>query len=631
METEQLEILDFLRRHAPFSDLPEETLAWVASSVDVAYYKADTQITAFGDEIDGLYVVRSGSVEVFRRSGDLYNRLSEGGFFGEFALLRNGKVRFPAKALEDTLVYIIPAEVFHELFENHELFADGVEVEDKTRLRQAVARREDANELMTSKIKTLVQREPVAIDSGATVREACQRMSAESVSSLLILRDESGQSSKDTSLSHSMLDGIITDRDIRNRLVTPGLDYDTPVTEIMSTGLVTVEHNQLVFEAMLLMLRHNLHHLPVLKDSKPIGVIAISDIIRYESQNSLFVVSSIFRQTDREGLAALKPEVRSCFQRMVNEDANSRMIGSAMAVIGRSFKQRLLELAEDKLGKPPVPYCFLALGSMARDEQSIVTDQDNAIILDNSFDPDQHDEYFRQLAEFVCDGLSECGYSYCTGGIMATNPKWRQPLQVWQDYFAQWIDKPTPQSLLDSSIFFDLEGVWGKTQWAEQLNQMVAARARRSPRFLASMARNALNRTPPLGFFKDFVMEADGRQSNSINIKRRGTAPMVDLIRVHTLAVGSRARNSFERLRDIIDAGILPKGRGPDLRDALEFIAMVRIRHQALDLDEGQEPDNSVVPENLSDFERKNLKDAFQILSNAQKFLRFRYQSGRSI
>jgi CBS domain-containing protein len=144
------------------------------------------------------------------------------------------------------------------------------------------------------------------------------------------------------------------------------------------------------------------------------------------------------------------------------------------------------------------------------------------------------------------------------------------------------------------------------------------------------MARNALQRTPPLGFFKDFVMETDGRHSNSINMKRRGTAPLADLVRVHALEIGSHERNTFERLKEIIEADILPRGRGADLRDALELIAMVRIRHQALDLEAGNVPDNNVEPENLSDFERKNLKDAFQILSNAQKFLKYRYQPGRS-
>jgi CBS domain-containing protein len=155
-------------------------------------------------------------------------------------------------------------------------------------------------------------------------------------------------------------------------------------------------------------------------------------------------------------------------------------------------------------------------------------------------------------------------------------------------------------------------------------------RARKNNRFLACLARNALNRTPPLGFFKSFVVEKDGQHKNSINLKRRGTAPLVDLIRVHALAVGSRTQNSFERLDDIIDAGILPKGRAQDLKDALEFISMVRIRHQAYDVEMGIEPDNNIEPENLSDFERRNLKDAFQILSNGQNFLKFRYQANKS-
>ena len=382
--------------------------------------------------------------------------------------------------------------------------------------------------------------------------------------------------------------------------------------------------------SMLCMLRNNVHHLPVLKKGRPVGVIALSDLVRYESRNSLFVVSSIFRQQTVEELAALQADVKSSFVRMVNEDANSRMVGSAMAVIGRSFKQRLLELGEEKFGPPPVPYCFLALGSMARDEQLIVTDQDNAMILDNRVDPKQHDSYFKALASFVCDGLEACGYSYCTGNIMATNSQWRQPLRVWEQYFSDWIERPTPEFLLNSSIFFDLEGVWGETRWANMLNDLIRRKAQRSPRFLACMARNALQRTPPLGFFKDFVMETDGRHTNSINMKRRGTAPLADLVRVHALAIGSRERNTFDRLKDINEAEILPRGRGADLRDALELIAMVRIRHQALDLEAGNEPDNNIEPENLSDFERKNLKDAFQILSNAQKFLKYRYQPGRS-
>ncbi|RDE22595.1 cyclic nucleotide-binding/CBS domain-containing protein [Motiliproteus coralliicola] len=625
---ENPEVAQFLREHMPFSSLSDEELQHAASQIEVAYFKAGSEILSLGGRVDALHVIRSGAVEVFRRNGSLYNRLSEGGIFGEFGLLRNGVVRFPARALEDSLVYLLPEPIFNELFEANEEFADYVEVEDRTRLRQAVSQREDANDLMNAPVRDLVMREPVTVSAFASAQEAAQKMVETGMAALLIT--DTGQAEAEA-VTHEppTVVGIVTDRDLRDRLVAEGRDYSTPVAQIMSPALYSIESNQLVFEAMLVMLQHNVHHLPVMRRGVPLGMVDLTDIIRYESQNSLFVVSSIHRQMEVETLSALSADAAACFRRMVTEDANSRMIGSAMAVIGRSFKQRLLELAEEILGPPPVPYCFVALGSMARDEQALASDQDNALILDDSYDEAQHGDYFEALAKFVCDGLNACGYSYCSGEVMATNPRWRQPRRVWQRYFDQWIEQPTPETLLNSSIFFDIKGVWGEVSWADQLYRRILDKARRSPRFLASMARNALLRTPPLGFFKDFVMETDGRHGNSINIKRRGTAPLVDLIRVHALAVGSEALNSFERLDDIIAADILPRGRGQDLRDALEFISLVRIRHQALDLDDEREPDNNIEPENLSEFERKHLKDAFQLLSDAQKYLRFRYTPGR--
>lgn len=619
MEIEQIEILEFLKRHPPFAQLEEPEQLRLAQTIDVAYFKAGSEILRYNAPLSALYLIRSGAVETFRRNGDLYNRLSEGGIFGEQGLLRGGKVRFPATALNDTLIYLIPAAEFQQLFDSNEFFADYVEVGDSERRKSTKTARQADADLHSAQISSLLQRQPVCLPASATVWQAAQTMTEHSVSCLLILHDDDTEQDK--------LAGIITDRDIRSRLVAPGLKSETPVSTIMTANPVTINAKQYLFEAMMLMLRHNVHHLPVVQQATPVGVLALSDIIRYESQNSLFVVSSIFRQQSVAELSSLVKDVKACFIRMVNEDANSQMIGSAMAAIGRSFKQRLLELAEQQLGPPPIPYCFIALGSMARDEQLIVTDQDNALVLDNRFAPAQHDAYFQQLAAFVCDGLAACGYSYCSGDIMATNRKWRQPLKVWQQYFTDWIAQPSAERLLHANIFFDLDGVWGETQWADELNQLIVSTARKHPQFLACMTRNALQRTPPLGFFKDFVMENDGRQNNSLNIKRRGTAPMTDLIRVHALAIGSGATNSFERLRDIIAAKVLPSGRGEDLRDAYEVIAMSRIRQQAMALNAGEAPDNNLIPERLSEFERKHLKEAFSVLSNAQKFARFHFRA----
>ncbi|MEZ8194663.1 MULTISPECIES: putative nucleotidyltransferase substrate binding domain-containing protein [Vibrio] len=627
MEAELLEIQNFLAQYPPFNELPEDVLTKVTQNVEISYYRQDTPIIHLGDHINDLYIVRSGVVEVYRRKGELYNRLDQGDLFGQMGLLTNNKVRFPVKAIEDTLVYCLSEEIFQELYENHDSFADFVEVEDNARLRQANSESNDANDLTTSKVRTLLSREAPTIQKHQTIQQAAIMMAEENISSLLIIDPEIIQDDED---DNSPVIGIITDRDLCTRVLAEGLDPSDDVSTVMTTEVISLDHNAYVYEAMLTMLRYNVHHLPVLKDKKPIGIIEATDIVRYESQNSLLLVSSIFQQQSVEELVSLSEQVKDSFVRLVNEDANSHMVGTAMSVIGRSFKQRIIELAEETLGSAPIPYCFLALGSMGRDEQLIVTDQDNAIILDESYDDEKHNAYFEAFSKFICDGLDKCGYSYCTGDIMATNKMWRMTRSEWEACFADWIDDPNPKALLNASIFFDLDGIYGRLKWAEQLNSFIVRRARKNNRFLACLARNALNRTPPLGFFKDFVMEKDGRHNNSINLKRRGTAPLADLVRVHALAVGSRSQNSFERLDDIIDAGILPKGRAQDLKDAMEFIYMVRIRHQALDVENKIEPDNNIEPENLSDFERRNLKDAFQILSNAQNFLKFRYQASNS-
>ena len=628
MQIELIEIRDHLSRFPPFDELPEEVLDDVARQVEIGYCKAGTQILTFNQEIHELHYVRSGAVEIFRRNGDLYNRLTEGDVFGHFGLLRRNRVRFPAKAIEDTLLYYIPGTLFDQLCEQYEHFADFVEAEGQSRLKAAVENGR-ASELMKIKVRKLISRLPVTVPLTTSVQEAAQVMTSQSVSSLVVVDPHSQWPNPDrvpvAEPHHGVMVGIITDRDFRTRVLAEGLPLDTPVSDVMSPNPITVQGDDTVFEAMLSMLRNNIHHLPVVTRRRPIGLINLSDIIKYESQSSLYLVSAIYNKQSAEELKSLLPDVRATFVRMARDEASAHMIGSAMSGIGRSFTQRLLELAEDQLGPPPVPYAFMALGSMARDEQLVVTDQDNALVLDDRFDPAQHDDYFFQLATIVSDGLAACGYSYCKGGIMATNPKWRQPLSVWRGYFNDWIDRPKPEALLNSCIFFDLDAVYGESALVEELQELLAERASSNEPFLAALARNALNRTPPLGFFRTFVMEKDGRHKNVINLKRRGTAPLTDLIRVHALACGSRAQNSFDRLDAIAATKLMPPEALERLRYALEFLSLVRIRHQAVDLEDGMDPDNDVEPENIPAAERHNLKEAFQVLSNAQKFLRFRY------
>ncbi|WP_372779372.1 putative nucleotidyltransferase substrate binding domain-containing protein [Litorivivens sp.] len=624
MHAEQLEIAGFLAQHPPFNELPETALHEIAQQVEISYYRAGRDILQFREPIQDLYVVRSGVVETFRRTGELYNRLGEGGIFGQLGLMMNRRVRFPVKALEDTLLYCIPVTLFNDLCDRFDTFADYFEAEDDALLRNAISAQAESNDLTTVKVKELITRELVTCASDTSIRDAARQMTEQGVSLLLVTGSTPPVATSDDS-PHVV--GIVTDRDMRSRVMAQGISYETAVSEVMTEDLLTLDDNAYVFEAMLSMLRFNVHHLPIMHRRRCIGVISLSDILRHESQSSILLARGIFAQQSVDGLKYYAQQLPAVFVRMANEDANSHMIGSAMSVIGRSFKQRLLELAEEKLGPPPVPYSFLALGSMARNEQLIVTDQDNAIILHNDFQEDRHGHYFEELARFVSDGLAECGYPYCSGNIMATNPAYRVSLNEWKQQFSDWIEKPQPKALLNSCIFFDLDSVWGEEKLAEELRQFVADKAPKHRAFLASMARNALNRTPPLGFFKEFVLEQDGKHRNSINLKRRGTAPLTDAIRVHALAVGSKAQNSFERIEDIKQAGLLPSGKAQDLSDALEYLSIVRARHQALAIQAGEEPDNNVQPDMLSSFERRNLKEAFRVLHNAQNFLKFRYKA----
>jgi CBS domain-containing protein len=626
VQAEQVEVSSFLSRFRPFDELPVDARDVLAQSIEIAYFRAGTEIVRFRDTIEDLYVVRSGSVEVFRRNGELHNRLAEGGIFGQMGLLMNGKVRFPVKALDDTLVYCIPDELFKHYCTEYDDFADYFEVDEVGILRDTVSRSVELSDLTTVKVKTILTRPPVIASPDLTVQQAATYMGEQDVSFLLVCATGSLPGEAEPRLK-----GILTDHHLRQSIVADGLPLTTPIGEVMSSDFKVLDSKAYMFEAMLMMLRFNLKQLPVMHRQEPIGALTLSDILRHESQSSLLFVKGIFAQQSVKELALYAKQLPAVYVRMVNEDANSHMIGTAMAVIGRSIKQHLLSLAEEKFGPPPVPYCFLALGSMARDEQLLVTDQDNALLLDNDFRPKEHEAYFGMLAKFVCDGLAACGYVYCSGDIMATNPQWRKTFTQWQECFADWIDNPEPQALLNSSIFFDLDGVWGETKLADTLKTFVAQRAKSNARFLASLARNALGRTPPLGFFKNFVMEPDGRHGQSINLKRRGTAPLSDVIRVHALAVGSDAQNSFERLDDIIEAGLLPDGKGRELSDALEYISMVRIRHQAHDIEHDETPDNTINPKHLSTFERRNLREAFQILDKAQQFLKYRYHSQNSL
>lgn len=619
MEIELIEILDALRRYPPFKSLDDETLESLVSDIQVQYVRASNTVMEAGQENQHLYFIRSGAVEVRMKSGELYARAGEGELFGHISLIRHGRSAYTVTTLEDSLFYLIPARWFERLQEQHEPFSEFFELAEEQRLHTALTRARESNDvsLMTCHVSELIQRQPVMVEVGVNIREAARTMAGEGVSSLLIMRD-------------GELAGIVTDRDLRNRVIAAGAGYDDPVESIMTGNPVTGDRKDFAFKIMLTMMRNNVHHIPILHNRRPVGVVSVSDIVQYESHGSVYLIADLFKQQDVEGLKEISSRLPQSFAQLVRADANSAMIGNAVSHVGVTIIQRLLQLGEERLGPPPVPYCFLALGSQAREEQIIKTDQDNAMVLDDRFDAARHDEYFKALAKFVSDGLNECGYVYCPGDIMATNDRWRQPLGVWKETFNDWINKPNGEALLRTSIFFDLRGIYGETRFADELLEFISENTLNNKSFLAHMAHNATRRKPPLGFFRQFVVEKSGEHSKSINLKARGVAPIIDTVRVHALGCGSRNANTFDRLKDVAQSSLLTEGKANDLIDALELIGMVRIRHQAAQIEAGKPPDNYIQPEMLSTFERRHLKDAFQIASRMQEFLKYRYTARRT-
>ncbi|MGB5737550.1 MAG: DUF294 nucleotidyltransferase-like domain-containing protein, partial [Thiohalocapsa sp.] len=424
MEAEIREIRDHISQHAPFDGLTDDLLDEVAGAVEIAYSKAGTMMAERGRPVQALFYIRSGAVEVYRHNGQLYNRLGEGDIFGQFALLRDSQVRFPVQAIEDTLVYLIPKSIFDRLCAADDDFADFVELSG-SRLKSTVEQSLRDNDMIATPVRRLISRLPVMIEESATVQEAARLMTENDVSSVLLLKpgndEDSDRLFADAEGRQWLVTGMITDKDLRQRIVAEGASAQTPLSSISHGWLIAIQSNESVNEAMLTMLRNNIQRLPVLHRRRPVGVVYLSDIVRYETNNSVYLVNNIFNRTSVKGLARLTPEVRAGFVRLVDEGATSRMIGGAMSTVGRSLMRRLVELAEAELGPPPVPYCFMVHGSLARNDQSITTDQDNAMVLHDSFNPKRHDEYFRQLAHYVSDGLDACGYPYCKGGVMATN------------------------------------------------------------------------------------------------------------------------------------------------------------------------------------------------------------------
>lgn len=619
MDIELLEIREFLAAHPPFDALPEDVLDRLPREMAVRYLRRGSAFPPQDASQPYLYLVRSGAVEFRDAHEELLGKLAEGDVWSEQLLpMADERGIKQAATVEDTLVYVLPCARVDQLRQHYPAFDQFFNDSLRERLRHA---REALQEtvtsgfgLMTVEVARLMTRAPVEARPHITIQEAAQIMSRERISALLITEDR-------------QLLGIVTDRDLR-RCVAQGLDYSLPVSTIMSSQLHKISRDATAFEALISMTRLNVHHLPVMDRHGLCGLVSTTDLVRYQSANAIFLVGDVRVCDSVEALAKVARQLPELQVQIVASGASAYHLGQAISSVTDAITVRLIELAEARLGPPPVPYAWLAGGSQARREQSVHSDQDNALLLSDEATP-EHDAYFAALANFVNDGLDACGFVYCPGEVMARNPKWRQPCRVWRGYFDEWIAHADRKSVMLAVNFFDTRVVYGDESLHARLMAEAHYQASKNTIFLAYLGAHAMASRPPLGFFRHLVLISGGEHAKALDIKHGAMIPLTDIARLQALAAGLPEINTLERLRAAADAKAISPEMAANFEDAYEFIATLRARHQARQIKKGEPPDNYIKPAELSALERTHLKDVFAVIRSMQNTIAQRHQTSR--
>ena len=474
----------------------------------------------------------------------------------------------------------------------------------------------DQDHLLGMPLQALLTHQPITLPLSASVLEVARTMRERNVSSVLLVQED-------------QLVGLVTDRDLRNKVVADGLDLSRPAADIASLNPMTLDQRSQAFEALLLMTRHNIHHVPVMDSQRLVGMVTATDLTRQQSTSPVYLARDIHRQTTLEGLVDIGRQIKGLQKKLSAANTSAYNTGHIITAITDGLTLRLIQLAEAELGPPPIPYVWVAAGSQGRCEQTAKSDQDNCMVLDDAYEPTLHGDYFKTLARRVCDGLAACGYIHCPGEIMAMTDAWRQPLHVWRQYFQRWTETPDPKALLMSSVFFDLRAIHGQLELLQVLRQEVLSRTPNQSLFLAHVVNNALKQRPPLNLFGNISLVRSGEHAGTVDLKHQAIAPIVDLGRIYALAAGLHAVNTGDRIEKASKLGELSEQGSRDLRDALAFVSSRRITHQTQRMQQGLEPDNFLRLEELSNFERDHLRDAFSVIQSLQDVLGQRYQSGR--
>lgn len=611
METELQEIHDFLVGSPDFSVLPQSVLHQLPRQITVRYLRRGNHFPPSNTVAGELWLVRSGAVDLRTHSEELLDKLGEGDLFAIVAP-QEREESITGRVVEDALFYQFSAITAAELCQKNEAFQERCRRAGRRSLQKPNngPTNSQGDSMLRVSVGELVTRAPVVTSPNVTIQEAAIHMTEQSVSAVLVMSDNT-------------LEGIVTDNDLRKRCLAEGLSRQEPVSKIMTRNLKTVQPETPALEALLMMSRGDIHHLPVVSGNRTVGLISTTDLIRHQGTNAVYLVRDIRRSEDLPALRRVARALPELQIHLVQSGATAFHLGQAITAIIDTLTRRLLQLAEAELGPAPVPYAWLVCGSQGRREQTVHTDQDNALIHARADDPEVL-QYFASLAKIVTEGLDACGIPHCPGNVSAIHPDWRMDIAGWERALQQATQHPDQQQAMLLTHYFDLRVIYGDESLFYPLREHALHNLGRQRLALDQLAANTLRRSPPLGFFRQLVLTQGGDQADTLDVKKQGLLLISGMAQFFSLRAGSNALHTLDRLKAALHAGVLSEDSAANLADAYETLALLRARHQAEQIKQGVAPDNFIPPKHLSALERSHLKDAFGVIGAMQKHLRNR-------
>jgi CBS domain-containing protein len=427
--------------------------------------------------------------------------------------------------------------------------------------------------------------------------------------------------------------GIVTDRDLRRKVVAEGRDAEsTRAADVMSAPVIGIRPGAFAFEAVLEMTRREIRHLAVIEDGRLVGVVSLHDFLVWQTLHPVMLAREIARAPSLDSLAALGARVADLAGRLVAEGGGAHDIGRLVSELNDRVVARVLDLVAGSLtdsgdADPPTAYCWLSFGSEARREQTLRTDQDNGLVFADV--PPEVQEgaarWCRRLAEETVSGLVRVGVPPCPGGIMASNPRWCQPLSVWRDYFRRWISDPTPDQVLGASVHFDLRPLAGASELGHALSEVVREEVPRHRGFLQLLAADVVERRVPLTLLGRIATPRTGPHRGAIDLKGAGAMQLVGAGRVHALELGLSDTNTLDRFRAAQDRGLYSPEDCREIVDAAQHLMRLRLVHQFAQRARGEALDNVVAPAQLTHSDRILLREALRTVARVQAGLRERF------